>query len=179
MALAPRKDAWSKASLVQSGRISVVDCNGSEVQRTRLTCSLQSFVAATEARVARLLEGTPPQGRVREACQLQALLRVSRRLLSCGHMRVVEAVELYHCTNVQLMDDRGLSGEMRLTPCHRLRMQLLVLLPVMKLPFRFTGCRRVRVPSSSFRMCPVCLTVTYLSTSPLCSSCCATMTTEP
>ena len=133
--MATRKDAWSKEALVESGKICLVDCNGHIVQRASSTCSLQTFVANVEAQVARLLEGNPPQERIREACRLQALLRLSRALLTRGYMRLADAVELYHCTHVKLMDDHGLAEDMRLSPCPRLRMQLLMLLPIIKLPY--------------------------------------------
>ena len=77
----PRVDAWSKDALAVSGKIRLVACNGLEVQRTNLSCSVQSFVAVTEAHVAQLLQGTPPARQVRVACLLQAQLRVCRSAL--------------------------------------------------------------------------------------------------
>ena len=124
----------------QTGRIHLVEVDGSEVQRSALSCSLQSFISTTEARFSVLSVGTSTQvGRLSEACRLGALLKVSHTILNRGYMRLADAVELYHFTLVKLNDDCGIGDDMRHTVCHRLRMQLVVHLPIMKVPFRFSG----------------------------------------
>ena len=79
----------------QTGRIHLVEVDGSEVQRSALSCSLQSFISTTEARFSVLSVGTSTQvGRLSEACRLGALLKVSHTILNRGYMRLADAVEL-------------------------------------------------------------------------------------
>ena len=138
--LMSRRDAWSQKALLESGKIRSIDCNGIEIQRSALSCSMLDYMSQTEARVTQLLQGDSPAGRHKaEACLLKARLKVCETLMNFGHMRLPAVVDLFHCTYVKLMDDVGLAEDMRSDPAPRLRMQLLVSLPIMKLPFRFTG----------------------------------------
>ena len=147
----PRKDAWSHASLVETGKIRIVSCNGVEVQRTGLTCAMQSFIETAEARVSQLMQGDSPSGVfIAESCLLQAKLAVCSAIMSYGYMRLASAIELFHCTHVKLMSDWGLDESMRLDKSSRLHLQLLVTLPILKIPFRFTGV----VGSTAFVVIP-------------------------
>ena len=54
-----------------------------------------------------------------------------------GYLRLASATDLFHCTHVKLMHERKLDDSMGLGDPHRLHYQLLVALPVLKIPFRF------------------------------------------